>query len=551
MRSKPSLVAKAMRRTDWSIMFFAILIISIVIFTNSSSSTNDSKFSQRIVVKTLEKPKARLISVQVVHRHGARTTLSQTPYWPNLEFGNCTDLYPGLSIQLRDETGLPEAPPILDLGSKKLPGGCRMGQLTFAGHDMAVELGTWLRERYVNQLGFLPPTLEPAAMSLRTTCIQRTGQTLHGVLSGLYPGFQGPVVVNASLEKYEFEYGKNTTCPALGPILDKTHALMRARDMESTHMKQLVDKIKAALQLPSSDEDEPLNWIWLYDELAAIKAEGMPLPPGLEDDSIFRIIEQQATKHEAPLSSPSVGDGLLDEENCKRVIQMSIGPLVWRLGANMQMAAMQAETLDDDVLSSFRFGRKGLRQEALTSTSSSSALLKGTHTVVSGTVSATEGSNMVNNTSKSSHHSVPDKGSWRPPLMHVYSGHDSTVSPLLVLLTRKTQDSWPPFTANLVFELWDLEANQEEEGEIRQQLLRQAAEKRGDATVGSGKPMITKPKHDGRYAVRVLYNRKPLILGGSNAGSGGFLTLTNFIEKFVTPYALTDKGKSSLCNPTE
>ena len=39
---------------------------------------------------------------------------------------------------------------------------------------------------------------------------------------------------NASLEMYEFEYGKNTTCPALGPLLTSTllrvagvHACMR------------------------------------------------------------------------------------------------------------------------------------------------------------------------------------------------------------------------------------------------------------------------------------------------------------------------------------
>jgi hypothetical protein len=38
---------------------------------------------------------------------------------------------------------------------------------------------------------------------------------------------QGLVVVNASLERYEFEYGKNTTCPALGPMLEKVSSNIR------------------------------------------------------------------------------------------------------------------------------------------------------------------------------------------------------------------------------------------------------------------------------------------------------------------------------------
>ena len=58
-------------------------------------------------------------------------------------------------------------------------------------------------------------------VSLRTTCIQRTFQTLQGLITGMYPELKGPVPVNASREQFEYEYGKNRTCPELGPILDK------------------------------------------------------------------------------------------------------------------------------------------------------------------------------------------------------------------------------------------------------------------------------------------------------------------------------------------
>ena len=39
------------------------------------------------------------------------------------------------------------------------------------------------------------------------------------------------------------------------------------------------------------------------------------------------------------------------------------------------------------------------------------------------------------------------------PLMYMYSGHDSNISPLLAALGQP-ESHWPPFTANLVYELW-------------------------------------------------------------------------------------------------
>lgn len=39
----------------------------------------------------------------------------------------------------------------------KLPGGCRMGQLTQTGYHMALDLGAWLRRRYTAEIEFLSP----------------------------------------------------------------------------------------------------------------------------------------------------------------------------------------------------------------------------------------------------------------------------------------------------------------------------------------------------------------------------------------------------------
>lgn len=38
----------------------------------------------------------------------------------------------------------------------KLPGGCHKGELTKLGQNQAHEVGDWLRNRYIHELGFLP-----------------------------------------------------------------------------------------------------------------------------------------------------------------------------------------------------------------------------------------------------------------------------------------------------------------------------------------------------------------------------------------------------------
>ena len=45
-------------------------------------------------------------------------------------------------------------------------------------------------------------------------------------------------------------------------------------------------------------------------------------------------------------------------------------------------------------------------------------------------------------------------GSHSQPQLLLYSGHDTTIMPLLVLLGEDTLD-WPPYCSNIVFELWE------------------------------------------------------------------------------------------------
>lgn len=111
------------------------------------------------------------------------------------------------------------------------------------------------------------------------------------------------------------------------------------------------------------------------------------------------------------------------------------------------------------------------------------------HTLVTNmeeAVAATSSSGSSNKAVSSS-----SSSSAQAPRMYLYSGHDSTIMPILSALGVDLS-TWPPYTSNLVFELWEL-----------------------PATEAGGKAGKKPPQH----VVRVLYNREEL--GIPHAAPGG------------------------------
>jgi len=53
----------------------------------------------------------------------------------------------------------------------KLPGGCHKGELTKLGQQQARDVGEWLRQRYVQDLSFLPAQYEVGCIDSPTICI--------------------------------------------------------------------------------------------------------------------------------------------------------------------------------------------------------------------------------------------------------------------------------------------------------------------------------------------------------------------------------------------
>lgn len=71
-----------------------------------------------------------------------------------------------------------------------------MGHLTDVGFQMALDLGSQLRQRYIEQHKLLPQhRLDLQLLHVESTAVQRTVATLRGVLNGLYPHASGVVPV--------------------------------------------------------------------------------------------------------------------------------------------------------------------------------------------------------------------------------------------------------------------------------------------------------------------------------------------------------------------
>lgn len=146
-----------------------------------------------------------------------------------------------------DELGGP-APPV-DASGRDLPGGrCKCGQLTQYGYHSSLGLGSKLRERYIDELHLLPGRYTPGSLFLRTTAVERTLHTLQGIVNGLYPDLGSTITTIQVLSRQanqEYMFGKATYCPALGAILGRLQQDLDAIDEEEEELQLQAQVIEA------------------------------------------------------------------------------------------------------------------------------------------------------------------------------------------------------------------------------------------------------------------------------------------------------------------
>lgn len=276
---------------------------------------------------------------------------------------------------------------------------CAKESLTALGGEHACQLGRWLRHAYHD---FIPSTYQPNRHHCRSTNKDRTITSTLYVLRGLYSDSPSSDTLAAHLaigSDPEVMYGHPSHSSALNDIYWRSYdALLPAVQCEA--IEDVRSKISAAYRLPIRTILE------LTDTLMATLAAHVPLPDSVEKEDV----------NTAMLSGSRLfyhttrGDQSLD---AAQHIDKETG-----LPTHTQL---QRQAL------SLALG--GFVQELMQPL---------THALAS-----------------------HDSGSDRPafPLVAQYAGHDTTLLPLCEMLGfgPVVQALWPPFTTNLLIELYSNE----------------------------------------------------------------------------------------------
>lgn len=143
--------------------------------------------------------------VQVLLRHGERSPVSARfrnaglqPFWPYCAIARqmvsaAMDVndaqWTPLKWRRRLETfGVDDGPVVATGPRGEVDAICNLGELTDIGRKTTWELGRRLRHLYVDQLQFMPPTIQDADMIyLRATPIPRALESLQQAFWGMYP----------------------------------------------------------------------------------------------------------------------------------------------------------------------------------------------------------------------------------------------------------------------------------------------------------------------------------------------------------------------------
>ncbi|KAF9947851.1 hypothetical protein BGZ72_010220 [Mortierella alpina] len=290
-------------------------------------------------------------------------------------------------------------------------GSCTTGQLTPLGAEQMNQLGQSLRQIYVDQLKFLPVEFLPDSMYIRSTDVWRTKQSVENLMIGFYglhalsEGLSAPVLRIHMLPR-EVDYMSMNTdqCPRIEELdwaISDNSLVLRALKDQVHDFKHLVQ------DLTGVDQD----FHGLMDTTLPRLCHGIPLQceasssddddnddngDNVDNDDDYNYVGQEPTR---PLC--------VTEDIVSRVVEV--------------VGLKNAEVRRD---------AKGVRE----------LLQLGMGPLVA------EIRNNIKDASQGA--KGGDQGRFR-----IYSGHDSTLSPLLGVLNSADMH-WPVYATNLIFELW-------------------------------------------------------------------------------------------------
>jgi len=366
-------------------------------------------------------PGYQLVHATVYFRHGSRAPVhSELPGAQDVAWEDCCQEKRARLLAdttLLDLGGGPASPSVVDQRqqSVKMRGGCCSGELTLTGAQQGVRLGKSLQERYGALLG----SDGADRLTVRSTNVARCVMTARAVLFGLLgdAAASGPVPIATAPSNVEDLTPNAKRCARLAELWDEAR---RDWSQSAANAHPLHSPTLAALRrlMPASDLSaygvEHGRWVPLKDILTASAAlpSAPPLQWGVDLDLLASIDELAAAQ-----VGHLMGHGR-DAEFQQAVVRVGVGAALGRLASSLKAAAAAAAA------------------SAPAATS-----LKAAAASAPPATSATAAS------------PAADVQAAPPAALSLFSGHDTTVLPLLTALGLWDR-AWPPFCAALSFELW-------------------------------------------------------------------------------------------------
>lgn len=254
-----------------------------------------------------------LQQVQILLRHGERTPVGPRfknaglhGTWPYCKAANelkatilaANASWDHLAWKRRLETlGNGDAPQLAAGPKGEIDAVCQPGELTDRGRETTMALGQRIRHLYVNQLGFLPCSIDDASrayVSLRATPIQRALESVQQTFTGLYPatsrasGMEPPFIVQRAMQDetlFPNEGGCKRFAELSHAFADRTAKLWN----DSIEMKYINKKIGK----------------WMPKESPQVQVDSHPRLSGVMDTVNATLAHGPATKLPAEVTSIS------------------------------------------------------------------------------------------------------------------------------------------------------------------------------------------------------------------------------------------------------
>ncbi|KAK3798420.1 hypothetical protein RRG08_047331 [Elysia crispata] len=193
----------------------------------------------------------RLLQVQVVFRHGARTPIYTMPNVPEVEYDpefvrrdHQASIFPYKKVSCVDGSHIDWSHYEKSLSKRLLRGGTSAGALTGLGREQTYLLGRRLKDNYKQALDI--STFDPKEIRVISSNIRRTVESAQGVLAGFYGKDQlidyaktfGPVQIQISDPDYNVLIPNTQGCEILRK---NSHSAMKHPDFLQGFKEQRIE----------------------------------------------------------------------------------------------------------------------------------------------------------------------------------------------------------------------------------------------------------------------------------------------------------------------